>query len=346
MKQLERMGPKVQVYQIVCGCYNTLFLTMDRRVYGQGKLKGQKQVASYMERIPVPHGYTVKEIIAVGDHSFLLTTCGRVLAFGDSTWSQTGLGTEAGTSIYPPRFIDQRHFNYDPVVHVSSGFGHSAFMTRNNDIYTCGANNHSQLGLKMKNFSVEYPTRIELPEGVQKFKKVICGCAFLYVITDKNKVYSCGSNNHGQCAQGVTDEVIPELRLVSALKDREFVNMYCGQYYAIFQEDNNTLWACGKNKYGLLGIDSKVPTVNTPCKVVYTGAPFKWIHAGYTHWLAITLSNEVYGCGMTANGQLACDDAAGYRVPTKLHTLLQNKKINFCAGSFQHSVFYYSPKGM
>jgi len=334
------------VYQIACGCYNTLFLTTSGEVFGQGKLRGQKQDTSSMEKIQIPSNEKIKEIVAVGDHSFLLTESGRVLTFGDSTWSQTGLGTDAGRSVFPPCYIDQKYFNYDPVVYISSGFGHSAFMTRENDVYTCGANNHSQLGLNPSLESIPYPTRIEPPEGVKQFIKVVCGCAFLYLITDDYRIFSCGSNNHGQCAQGTKDQVIPKLTQVvaSGFADRKIVDVFCGQYYALFLEHDNTLWACGKNKYGLLGIDSDEQIIDVPHRVVYNGPPFKRVVAGYTHWLAVTQSNEIYGCGMSANGQLACDYAKGYRVPTRLDSALQTGRINYCAASYQHSVFYHSTR--
>jgi hypothetical protein len=47
------------------------------------------------------------------------------------------------------------------------------------------ANNHNQLALKRQSIYVEYPTRVELPDGVSYVQKVECGCAFIYIISGK-----------------------------------------------------------------------------------------------------------------------------------------------------------------
>jgi hypothetical protein len=54
--------------------YSTLFLTDRNEVYGQGRLRGNKREASQMEKIPLPADVVVKELIAYGDHAFILTS--------------------------------------------------------------------------------------------------------------------------------------------------------------------------------------------------------------------------------------------------------------------------------
>jgi alpha-tubulin suppressor-like RCC1 family protein len=63
---------------------------------------------------------------------------GTVFSLGDSSWSQTGTGKNSENYVYPPCMIDQKYFDYDPIERISSGYGHSAFMTNKKQVYTCG----------------------------------------------------------------------------------------------------------------------------------------------------------------------------------------------------------------
>ena len=112
---------------------NKLFLTKNRFFNGM-----------FFKKISIgPGGY----------HTLALNMAGNLFTWGHNRVGQLGLGNtsgsiiiDAGDHINPiPTLIDS--FNHKIIIDISSGWGHSAIITNNYDVYMCGRNTKGQLGI-------------------------------------------------------------------------------------------------------------------------------------------------------------------------------------------------------
>ena len=85
----------------------------------------------------------------------------------------------------------------DKEVHkVSCGLHHTAFITTDGRIYTCGNNENSQLGLK-DTHSRYSPTIIDELSSY-RFKDIACGYYHTLALTEHGEVFVFGRNDKGQ----------------------------------------------------------------------------------------------------------------------------------------------------
>ncbi|KEG11438.1 putative chromatin binding protein [Trypanosoma grayi] len=91
----------VPVIAVACGAHHTLLLTNQRNcVYGcglgaEGQLGGKRRplLQPSFKSIRLLFGLPIKQVSAAGRHSFVLLQTGKLLAFGDNTCGQLGLGS-------------------------------------------------------------------------------------------------------------------------------------------------------------------------------------------------------------------------------------------------------------
>lgn len=79
---------------------------------------------------------------------------------------------------------------------VSCGLHHTAFVTGEGEIYTCGNNENGQLGLKDTR-SRYTPTVLE-ELSQYRFKSVACGYYHTLALTEQGEVFVFGRNDRGQ----------------------------------------------------------------------------------------------------------------------------------------------------
>lgn len=113
---------------------------------------------------------------------------------GDNRLGQLGLGSDKiQQAVYPTMVasLAQRH-----VLDVSCGDNHTLILTKGKHVFTCGSNDHGQLGLNCSDteFSCEiYPVKM-------KCDAIFAGANQSFVLSD-SKLLACGDNS--QCKLGL-----------------------------------------------------------------------------------------------------------------------------------------------
>ena len=79
---------------------------------------------------------------------------------------------------------------------VSCGLHHTAFVTEEGNVYTCGNNENGQLGLKDTR-SRYMPTVLE-ELSQYHFRDVACGYYHTLALTEQGEVFVFGRNDRGQ----------------------------------------------------------------------------------------------------------------------------------------------------
>jgi len=100
---------------------------------------------------------------------------------------------------------------YEPYS-VSLGVTHTAVVTRNGDLYTCGSKADGQLGVKFASsqFQNSPINRVPLFGPHNPALQVRCGDAFCLVLASSQKVFSFGKGTHGKLGIGPEVTNLPE----------------------------------------------------------------------------------------------------------------------------------------
>ena len=160
---------------IACGIGHTLALNEDGNLYGLGiNNNGELGININLCKNKNPGFYSRYSIIYYIDtpiliksniskikcgysHSFAIDNNNELYVWGKNTNGQ--LGINSVTNAFEPKLLDK--ILNQKWIDVAGGQNHSLFLTENNEIYSCGNNEYSQLGNKTKsNTNTLIPTII------------------------------------------------------------------------------------------------------------------------------------------------------------------------------------------
>ena len=191
----------------------------------------------------------------------------------------------------------------------------------NGSLYAWGNNKDGQLGLGLTDEYVAYAynKKVDIPGKVKLIK---CAGENLtesacYVITEDGALYVWGKNSYGQL--GVGDEVNKNTPIkVTAINGKVMELIISNSFssvYAILED--GSLYAWGKNSYGLLGVGDEV-NKNTPTKVNLPGKIKELITTGSSVY-ALMEDSSLYSWGNNESGRLGVGDEVNKNTPTKVN---------------------------
>ena len=133
------------------------------------------------------------------------------------------------------------------------------------------------------------------------------------------------------CSLRVTDDDdnsdIDEVEIRNLILVKDFA---AGQFYSLFLKADNTLWTCGNNEYGQLGIGKKTKDEQIPIKIMNN---VKSISAGAYYTLIILNDNTLWACGQNKYGQLGDGTTTEQLTPVKVLDDVQS-----VSAGYRHSI--------
>eukprot|EP00929_Paragymnodinium_shiwhaense_P079864 TRINITY_DN41631_c0_g1_i1.p1 TRINITY_DN41631_c0_g1~~TRINITY_DN41631_c0_g1_i1.p1 ORF type:complete len:668 (-),score=102.82 TRINITY_DN41631_c0_g1_i1:199-2202(-) len=214
---------------------------------------------------PVPLPLAVKLAACGGDHTLLLTTDGRVWAFGRNSDGQLGTGCQRAQT-------KPVHMTLPTLARsVACGADHSVVLAADASVWSCGRGGEGQLGLALRDeeglcvlpTQVELSALLEQPQAasgrdslVDVFAPAICqvscGADHTMLLDTLGRVFSCGENCKGQLGLGHRDrQELPAL--VSLPAGVLIVSAACGGTHSALLADDGYVWGCGGGEHGQLG---------------------------------------------------------------------------------------------
>jgi alpha-tubulin suppressor-like RCC1 family protein len=215
--------------------------------------------------------------------------------------------------------------NYLPVNQsatlVAPGGFHTLVYSNGNNLYACGSNTYGQLGFNSLGLPADAFTHVT-PAWAGPITALAAGYAHsLVAAKDANgspAVWSFGNNADGELGVGSS----PPTPTVGTIYEVPFIfsapvlGLAAGYCHTLVLADVSSLYACGCNTDGQLGIGSKLSQVSLQLiNTSWDGSSLTAVAAGQDHSVVATALGNVFAFGLNAEGQLGDNTTAGASVP-------------------------------
>lgn len=202
---------------------------------------------------------------------------------------------------------------------IACGRMHTLMLTVAGKVYSCGCNDHGQLGQtisrkrpRMCHFSMYWlgvfahaPTSIyahwhfapppaEFVLGLENYRiqQVVAGSAHSVALNEWGQCFTWGSNSRGQLGCNTAaghESMCTTPKLVKPLATRHVVQIASGLYHTLALTQAGELYAWGSNAYGQLGIGEFGDPVCQPTLVrSLHGIPLAFVACGGNHSFAVS----------------------------------------------------------
>jgi alpha-tubulin suppressor-like RCC1 family protein len=152
---------------------------------------------------------------------------------------------------------------------------------------------------------------------------VAAGSAHSIALTTEGNIYTWGANAPGQLGLGDNNNRLIPTEVVSDSNGNVFDNISAiaaSFYSTIILRRDGTIWTCGNNDYGQLGLGD-YKSANTPFPIIGVDSDWFKIAAGGFHTLALKTIGTIWVWGWNGAGQLGLGDGIERVTPTQLGTL-------------------------
>lgn len=190
---------------IVVGGNQTIALTADNKLYAWGSnTYGELGTGDNTARnIPTLVNISslngsIKALAAGDSYSMVLTTAGKIYAWGNNGYGQLGLNDTNNRNI--PTEVATTNMD-GTVAAISAGGSHALALTTTHKLYTWGNNNYGQLGFG-DTTSRKVPTEVPTSGFSGAVISLAAGDTHTLVLVSPGKLYAWGNNDNGQLGFG------------------------------------------------------------------------------------------------------------------------------------------------
>jgi alpha-tubulin suppressor-like RCC1 family protein len=235
---------------------------------------------------------------------------------GNNTYGQLGLGSIINAYNYT--LLPRMESNFKS---ISNGRTHTLLLLEDNTLWVTGENQYGQLGLgDTTNRSVF--TKVTKPvDMTSPIKEIDSGYYYNIILCEDNSLWVVGNNTYGQLGLGDTTQRNIFTRIT---KPKDMISdvkkVYCSIYHCFLLLKDNSLWACGENEKGQLGLGdyNDRSTFTKVTKPVDMTSSIKEISCTFDQTLLLLENNELWVTGENGSGQLGLGDTIDRKVFTKV----------------------------
>ena len=222
--------------------------------------------------------------MSFSNHTHILKNDGTSWTCGYNYYGQLGLGNTTNRVTF-----DQAITNTDDTKSVYCGENYTFILKNNNTLWGCGANVYGQLGLGDTN---NRKTFTQIITNTNNIESICCGNNYGFILKNDGTLYGCGYNEHGQLGLGNTNNKTTFTQIT--INADNVKSVYCGYGYTFILKNDGTLWGCGANGRGQLGLGD---TTNrkTFTKVVTNTNDIKSIYCGDGHTIILKNDGTLWG---------------------------------------------------
>ena len=242
--------------------------------------------------------------MGLSNHSLILKTDGTLWGCGYNGYGQLGLGDTTNRTTFT-----QVTTNSDDVKSIYCGGYHTLILKNDDTLWGCGYNQYGQLGLKD---TTNRTTFTQITTNTDDVKEVYCGENYTLLLKTDGTLWGCGYNGYGQLGLGDTTNRTTFTQVTTNSDDVKQV--YCGDRHTFILKNDGTLWGCGGNGFGQLGLGDN--TNRTTFTQITTNADdVKSIHGGWEHALMLKNDGTLWSCGYNSFGSLGLGNSGHKKIP-------------------------------
>ena len=296
---------------------------------GQLGVGDTRNRTAYVPALVAPATLTFKVVSAFAygteSHTLAITPDGTLYTWGYNNRGQLGNGSTSNRTSPGLTSLGAA----TKFIAVAAGRNFSAAIDTGGVLYTWGYNSDGQLGTGGTS-----PSSRNTPQAVAttlRFQAVSAGDRCVYAITAEGldaqgnfkpgKLYAWGYNGSGRLGLGhmnsgasYGNRNISQIRVGGSLDP--IVKMVAGRSlgHVLVLTADGSLYSCGYNGYGQLGIGST--TSRSSLDMPVSALKFKTIGTGHYHSMALTTDGSLYCWGRNNYGQVGDNTTRNKTIPT------------------------------
>ena len=241
-------------------------LLIDALINNGIKINGDESFSELLDMIEIKDGRIVRNndiaqiVCSEGRYTCAIKNDGSLWFSGYDEEGESGIGfTETSY-----RTFNQvvNNINND-VQHVGCGENHTIIAKTDGSIWSCGYNYSGQLGLGISGASLSHTSEFtqvtsDINSGV---KQIICR-GYTYdgfvrgksiILANDGSLWACGNNKYGELGL-VMGKSYTTFTQVTTNINNDVKQVACGTYHTMIIKNDGSVWACGFNNNGELGL--------------------------------------------------------------------------------------------
>ena len=259
------------VSQVACGISSTFILKNDGTLWGCGRNYygdlGLADTDIRKEFVQIPNIDDVKQIICGVNYTLVLKNDGTLWGCGDNSDGQLGLGD---TTDREEGFVE---IPITDIKQLMCGYKCTFVLKNDNTLWGTGSSTKYQLGLG------DTDNRTTFTLITDNVKKVSSGGTTTYnstsgydytmqtmILKNDGTLWGCGRNNNGQLGLGDTSG-INTLTQVTTNINNDVKDVICLDSNTYIIKNDDTIWSCGLNTYGQLGVATGTDNVRSKSNI-------------------------------------------------------------------------------
>jgi alpha-tubulin suppressor-like RCC1 family protein len=276
-------------------------------------------------------------------HNLILTTDGRVFAWGLNNYGQLGDGSTISKSVA----MMVGSLENVEIVHIAAGQETSHALSSDGVVYSWGRGTYC---LGTGNSGNKYtPTPID-SNGILRLKfivKISCKNIHVLALSMDGEVFSWGNNANGKLGDGTTiSSYSPVAVDMSPFGGKKVVDIYAGGSFSAALTEEGKLFSWGQNSYYALGDGTSSHRFN-PTPVYNSGALLnvKLYDASLGDKFGLALgtdgtNHKVFAWGANQDGQLGIGNTANQRWPVQT---MEGYRVTQISAGEANSLFFVGP---
>lgn len=343
------------VKKIECGGQSAYMLKNDgtlwacgRNAYGEMG-RGDSNTYKTFVQITANINNDVRDVIAGAGHAVILKNDGSIWGAGRADYGQYGYNTTNQT-----KFVQITNNINNDVKEVYCHGQYTCILKTDNSLWVVGYNNVGQLGLGNKTNQSKF---VKIESDVSK---VIQGYQALYVLKRNGVLLATGDNSTGALMFGhmnastcrLTAHDFSNVDVIHFKNDNEpyvlkndgkFYDRHgccrgkiaCGGYHTALLKDDGSLWMCGRNNNGQLGLGDTTDRTTFVKVTNNINYDVKDVACGLYHTMIIKTDGSIWGVGLNGNGQLGIGNTTNQTKFVKVTSNITNDAEEiYCGGYF------------
>ena len=306
------------IKSVYCSYNQTFVLKNDNTLWGCGlNSQGQLGLGDTNNRTTLTQITTnvddIKSIYCGKEYIIILKNDGALWGCGDNSYGQLGLGDTKNRTTFTQITNN--------VKSIYCGYNHTLILKNDGTLWGCGRNDSGQLGLE-KDINNKI-TFTQITTNADNIKSIYCGNEYTTILKNNGTLWGCGSNGYGLLGFG--DYTNKTTITIIGINSGNIKEVCPGGAHMTILKNDNTLWGCGLNDSGQLGLgDANSRTIFT--QIINNVDNIKSVYGGYNHTLILKNDGTLWGCGHNIYGQLGLGNTSNKTILTQITTNVDDIK--------------------